>query len=72
MTDLFVEVTNLTRSNKVWAYFTVTGYYLTSIIIYKRESLYGDYLFLFSEDIDWENTVVTGMSGIEIEMPSKA
>ena len=30
-TDLFVEVTNLTKGNTVWAHFTLTGYYPTSI-----------------------------------------
>ena len=30
-TDLFVEVTNLMKGNTVWAYFTSTGYYPTSI-----------------------------------------
>ena len=30
-TDLFVEVTNLTRGNTIWAYYTLTGYYPTSI-----------------------------------------
>ena len=28
-TDLFVEVTNLTKGNTVWAHFTLTGYYPT-------------------------------------------
>ena len=30
-TDLFVEVTNLTKSNTVWVYFTTTGYFPTNI-----------------------------------------
>ena len=30
-TDLFVEVTNLTKDNTIWAHFTSTGYYPTSI-----------------------------------------
>ena len=30
-TDLFVEVTNLTKGNTVWAHFTLTDYYPTSI-----------------------------------------
>ena len=32
-TDLFVEVTNFTKGNTVWAHFTSTGYYPTSIRI---------------------------------------
>ena len=30
-TDLFVEVTNLTKGNTVWAYFMATGYFSTNI-----------------------------------------
>ena len=30
-TDLFVEVTNLTKSNTVWVHFTTTGYFPTNI-----------------------------------------
>ena len=29
--DLFVEVTNLTKGNTIWAHYTSTGYYHTSI-----------------------------------------
>ena len=29
--DLFVEVTNLTKGNTIWAYYTSTGYYPTLI-----------------------------------------
>ena len=29
--DLFVEVTNLTKGNSIWAHYTLTGYYPTSI-----------------------------------------
>ena len=30
-TDLFVEVTNVTKGNTVWAHFTATGYFPTNI-----------------------------------------
>ena len=30
-TDLFVEVTNVTEGNTVWAHFTATGYFPTDI-----------------------------------------
>ena len=30
-TDLFVEVTNLTKGNTIWANYTLTGYYPTLI-----------------------------------------
>ena len=29
--DLFVEVTNLTKGNMIWAHYTSTGYYPTLI-----------------------------------------
>ena len=29
--DLFVEVTNLMKGNTMWAHYTLTGYYPTSI-----------------------------------------
>ena len=29
--DLFVEVTNVTKDNKIWAHYTLAGYYPTSI-----------------------------------------
>ena len=28
--DLFVEGTNLTKGNTIWAHYTLTGYYPTS------------------------------------------
>ena len=30
-TDLFVEITNLTKGNTIWAHYTLTGYYPTSM-----------------------------------------
>ena len=30
-TDLFVEVTNLMKGNTIWAHYTSTGYYPTSV-----------------------------------------
>ena len=35
-TDLFVEVTNLTKGNTVWAHFTSTGYYPTLIRLLRQ------------------------------------
>ena len=76
-TDLFVEVTNLTEGNTVWAYFTATGYFPTNIHISRqipKESVFIETCCLCFKKmhIDWENTVVTGISGTVIEMPSKA
>ena len=37
-TDLFVEVTNLIKGNAIWAHYTLTGYYPTSIrLSYKSQ-----------------------------------
>ena len=38
-TDLFVEVTNLMKVNTVWAHFTLTGYYPTSIRLSRDNDL---------------------------------
>ena len=32
-TDLFIEVTNLTKGNTVWAHFMETGYFPTNILL---------------------------------------
>ena len=53
-TDLFVKVTNLWKGNMVWAHFTVTGYFPTSIRIFRpilKEKVHRDYLFLFQKDV---------------------
>ena len=61
----------------VWAHFTVTGYYATSIRISRpipKEKVHTETtcFCLKKMYIDWENTVGTGISGIANEMPSKA
>ena len=76
-TDLFVEVTNLVKGNTVWAHFTSTGYYPTSIRLSRqipKEKICIDTSFCCFKmmHIDWDNTVVTGISGIKIEMPTEA
>ena len=76
-TDLFVEVTNLTKGNTVWAHFTSTGYYPTLIRLLRqipKENVCIDTsCFCFKTmHIDWDNTIVTGISGIKIEMPTDA
>ena len=76
-TDLFVKVTNLMKGNTVWAHFMLTGYYSTSIRLSRqipKEKVCVDaYCFCFKTmHIDWDNTVVTGITGIKIEMPTEA
>ena len=76
-TDLFVEVTNLTKGNTVWAPFRATGYHPTQIRLSRqipKENVHIDTTCFFFKTmhIDWDNTIVTGISGIEIEMTTGA
>ena len=75
--DLFVEVTNLIKGNTMWAHYTLTGYYPTSIRlsqqIPKEKVCINTSWYCFKMmHIDWDNTVVTGISSIKIDMPTKA
>ena len=76
-TDLFVEVTNLMKGNTVWAHSTSTGYFPTLIRLSRqipKEKVCIDTSCCCFKmmHIDWDNTVVTGISGIKIEMPTEA
>ena len=76
-TDLFVKVTNLMKGNTVWAHFRSTGYYPTLIRlsrqIPKEKACIDTSCCCFKMmHIDWDNTIVTGISGIKIEMPTEA
>ena len=77
-TDLFVEVTNLMKGNTVWAHFTLTGYYLTLIRLLRqipKEKVCIDTSFCCCfkmMHVDWDNTAVTGILGIRIEMVTEA
>ena len=73
-TDLFVEVINLIKGNTVWAHYTLTGYYPTLIRLLQeipKEKVHMDTSWCCFKMIDWDNTVVTGISGIKIDMPTK-
>ena len=70
--DLFVEVTNLTKGNTIWAHYTLTGYYPTSIrlsqqIPKEKVCIYTSWCCFKMVHIDWDNTVLTGISGIKID-----
>ena len=70
-TDLFVEVTNVTKGNTVWVHFTATGYFPTNIhlsrLIPKESVRIETRCCIFKRMIiDWTNTEVTGISGIRI------
>ena len=76
-TDLFVQVTNVTKGNTVWAHFTATGYFPTNIHlsrpIPKESARIETRCCTFKRMIiDWTNTEVTSISSIRIEMPNKA
>ena len=75
--DLFAEVTNLTKGNTIWAHYTLTGYYPTSIrlsqqIPKEKVHINTSWCCFKMMHIGWDNTVVTGISGIKIDMPTKA
>ena len=76
-TDLFVEVTNVTKGNTVWAHFMATGYFPTNIHLSRpipKESVKIETRCCIFKRmiIDWTNMEVTGISGIRIEMPNEA
>ena len=76
-TDLFVEVTNVTKGNTVWAHFMATGYFPTNIHlsrpIPKETVRIETRCCIFKRMItDCTNTEVIGISGIRIKMPSEA
>ena len=76
-TDLFIEVTNVTKSNTVWAHFMATGYFPTNFHLSRpilKESVRIETCYCIFKQmiIDWMNTEVTGISGIKIEMPNEA
>ena len=76
-TELFVEVTNLTKGNTVWVHFTATGYFPTNIHlsrpILKESVRIETRCCIFKQMImDWTNIEVTGIPGIRIEMPNEA
>ena len=76
-TDLFVEITNLTKCNTIWAHYTSMGYYPTSIRLSQqilKEKVFIDtsWCCLKMMHVDWDNTEVTDISGIKIDMPTEA
>ena len=63
--DLFVEVTNLTKANTIWAHHTLTGYYPTSIklsqqIPKENVRIMTNWCHFKTIHIDWDNTMVKG------------
>ena len=76
-TDLFVEVTNVTKGNGVWAHFVSTGYFPTQIQlsrpIQKDDVQIETVCCIFKWiRINWSSINFTGISGIMITMPDTA
>ena len=77
LTDLFVEVTNVTKGNGVWAHFVSTGYFPTQIqlsrLILKDDVQIETVCCIFKRiRINWLSINVTGISETMITMPDTA
>ena len=73
-TDLFVEVTNVTKGNRIWAHFVSTGYFPSQIQlsrpIQKDDVQIETVCCIFKWiRINWSSINVTGISGTMITMP---
>ena len=63
-TDLFVEVTNITKGNSIWAYFTVIQ---ISRSIQKEDVQIETFCCIFKcMKVNWSNIIVTGILGMTI------
>ena len=76
-TNLFVEVTNITKGNSIWAHFTATGYFplqtRISRPIQKEDVQIVTFCCIFKcMRVNWSNIIVTGLSGMTIVMPEIA
>ena len=76
-TDLFVEVTNITKGNGIWAHFALTGCFLSQIcmlrLIRKEDVQIETFCCIFKRiRINWSSIIVTGISGTTITMPDIA
>ena len=76
-TDLFVEGTNVTKGNGIWAHFVSTGYFPSQIQssrpIQKDDVQIETFCCIFKRiRINWSSINVTGISGTMITMPDMA
>ena len=76
-TDLFVEVTNVTKGNGIWAHFVSTRYFPSQIqlsrLIEKDDVQIETVCCIFKRiRINWSSINVTGISGTMIAMPDMA
>ena len=76
-TDLFVEVTNITKGDSIWAHFTLTGCFPSQIhisrLIQKEDVQIDTFCCVFKcMRVNWSSIIVTGISGITITIPDIA
>ena len=76
-TDLFVEVTNVTKGNDIWAHFALTGCFPSQICmlrpIQKEDIQIETFCCIFKHiRINWSIIIVTGISRTTITMPDIA
>ena len=76
-TDLFVEVTNITKGNGIWAHFASTGCFPSQICmsrpIQEEDIQIETFCCIFKRiRINWSSIIVTGISGTTITMPDIA
>ena len=76
-TDLFVEVTNITKGNSIWAHFTAIRCFPSQIrilrLIQKEDVQIETFCSIFKRmRVNWSSIIVTGKSGITITMPDIA
>ena len=76
-TNIFVEVTNITKGNSMWAHFTMTGCFPLQIqisrLIQKEDVQIETFCCIFKRiRVNWSNIIVTGILGMTIVMPEIA
>ena len=76
-TDLFVEVSNITKGNSIWAHFMVTGCFPSQIqisrLIQEEDVQIETFCCILKcMRVNWSNITVTGISGMTIDMPEIA
>ena len=76
-TDLFVEVTNITKGNRIWAHLVSTRYFPSQIQlsrpIQKDDVQIETFCCIFERiRINWLSINITGISGTMITMPDMA
>ena len=71
-TDLFVEVTNVTKGNGIWAHFVSTGYFPSQIQLSRPIQKDDVQIETVCCIFNWSSINVTGISGTMITMPDTA